>query len=225
MRRFCADVGISFADLVLDEKEICDQATVLFHDHSFFEPEYLKEPWRGIHIIRDPRDVIVSGCFYHMHASEDWLVQPIIGCRGGLSYQDSIRALPTNEDRLLFELENIGGSTITEMIEWNYEEEYFLTVKYENCIKNVRLDEFRRIFVHLGLNDKIMNFALRAAVDNGLFIGGASTLRGGHIRDGSTGQWRKHFTKRVVERFIELFPDVLVQLGYEKNDDWTRELL
>lgn len=42
---------------------------VLVHDGSF--PRGAGE-CRGTHIVRDPRDLIVSGYFYHLRTSETW---------------------------------------------------------------------------------------------------------------------------------------------------------
>jgi hypothetical protein len=42
-----------------------------------------------------------------------------------------------------------------------------------------------------------------------------------HVRSGQVAQWRQYFTPKHKGRFIELFGDALLQLGYEKDHDWT----
>jgi hypothetical protein len=41
-----------------------------------------------------------------------------------------------------------------------------------------------------------------------------------HARKGLPGDWKNHFTKKHVAKFKRLFGDVLVTLGYEKDQDW-----
>jgi hypothetical protein len=45
-------------------------------------------------------------------------------------------------------------------------------------------------------------------------VGNAGTKGNKHIRNADSGQWRKHFTPRVVARFQELFPGAVEKLGY-----------
>lgn len=54
-----------------------------YHSKFDFEKPY---DYKGLHIIRDPRDVIVSGCFYHTKSSEKWLHIKRKDF-GGLTYQ------------------------------------------------------------------------------------------------------------------------------------------
>jgi hypothetical protein len=44
--------------------------------------------------------------------------------------------------------------------------------------------------------------------------------RSHHFRKGVWGDWRNHFTDLHVERFKELYQDVVELLGYESDDDW-----
>jgi len=41
-----------------------------------------------------------------------------------------------------------------------------------------------------------------------------------HYRKGIKGDWRNHFTPRVVEHFKRLYNDTLLLSGYEKSADW-----
>ena len=40
------------------------------------------------------------------------------------------------------------------------------------------------------------------------------------FRSGKTGEWRQHFTDEHKKIFKEVAGDLLVKLGYEKNNDW-----
>ncbi|HET7145541.1 MAG TPA: hypothetical protein VFI68_16095, partial [Anaerolineales bacterium] len=39
-------------------------------------------------------------------------------------------------------------------------------------------------------------------------------------RSGKTGEWRKYFTDAHKKIFKQTSGDLLIKLGYEKNDDW-----
>jgi hypothetical protein len=41
-----------------------------------------------------------------------------------------------------------------------------------------------------------------------------------HFRKGRPGDWVNHFTRDHKTLFKELYPDLLVKLGYEKSNDW-----
>jgi hypothetical protein len=40
------------------------------------------------------------------------------------------------------------------------------------------------------------------------------------FRSGKTGGWREHFTQAHKDLFKDVAGDLLVRLGYEKNNDW-----
>ena len=40
------------------------------------------------------------------------------------------------------------------------------------------------------------------------------------FRSGKTGGWREHFTAEHKRLFLDVAGDLLVQLGYERNNDW-----
>jgi len=43
---------------------------------------------------------------------------------------------------------------------------------------------------------------------------------GDHYRKGIQGDWKNHFTRRVVEEFKKKHNDLLIKAGYESSDDW-----
>jgi lipopolysaccharide transport system ATP-binding protein len=45
-----------------------------------------------------------------------------------------------------------------------------------------------------------------------------------HGRQGAPGDWERHFTPRVAERFAERFGDLLIAGGYEKDTSWTQRV-
>lgn len=184
---------------------------VMFQDHSEFDLAALAVPFRGLHMIRDPRDVIISAAFYHRHAAEKWLRRRQWGF-GLKSYQEAINACPTEERALLFEMENAAGKAIREMLDWDYTNPRFFEVRYEDLIQDESLEIFRRIFIFLGYEEAELPSLLEIARKNSLFSGHRNPH---HVRSGKVAQWKQHFTPALSSRFVELFGDALERLGYE----------
>ena len=186
-----------------------------FHAHSQFKLPLLNQiPYRGLHLIRDPRDIIVSGCFYHQRCREPWVHAPQVAF-GGMSYQEKLRSFKTLDDQLLFEMENCSAETITELMNWDYDDPYFMNVKYEDLIDDHPLVMFHQIFMFLGFPGHALPGLLQIAFEHSIFSG-KLTARA-HIRSGQARQWEKYFKPLHHRRFEQLYGDALCHLGYEEQ--------
>ena len=116
-------------------------------------------------------------------------------------------------------MENSGKRGIQEMLDWNYKNPAFFEVKYEDLIADENLIIFHNIITFLGFPGEATPQVLRIAYDKSLFSG--NLKKSVHIRSGRTRQWEKHFKPVHKDRFLELFGDALIRLGYESNDDWA----
>jgi hypothetical protein len=175
---------------------------------------------RGSHMVRDPRDMVVSGYFYHLWTEETWVHKPDERY-GGRSYQQYLNAVD-REEGLLEEIHRCAF-TFEAMAQWNYDNPSIFEVRYEDLMQEGERG-FERLFEHYGFAPE--------AIDLGLEVARASSFEArskrepGQIeersvlRSGKPGQWREHFTRRVKERFREATGDLLVQLGYESGPDW-----
>ncbi|MFX0202290.1 MAG: sulfotransferase domain-containing protein [Candidatus Hodarchaeota archaeon] len=195
-----------------------EQYDVFFQNHSVFDLDSIGVPFRGIHIIRDPRDVIISGCFYHQKSEEEWLHRPRKDLQG-LTYQQKINSYRNIDDQILFEMENVGKETICDMLNWDYTCSSFYELKYEDLIEDIDLILFHKIFSFLGFPGSVIPNLLAIAYNKSLFSGLHS--KSVHIRSGETNQWKKYFKPNHKDRFLELFGDALIRLGYEKKTNWT----
>lgn len=177
----------------------------------------LNRDYVGSHMIRDPRDVIVSGYFYHKRTSEHWANIRLPHLNGD-KYRERIASLST-EEGILFEMDHIGAKTIAEMFNWNYRNPHIIELKYEDVITRPEI-YYKTIFRHYGFNDAMMATALRVADEVHLKPNATSDKGNSHVRSGKTGQWREYFTHKHKTHFKEKFPGVLETLGYEYDDNW-----
>ena len=190
---------------------------IFLQNKSYFDFKKLSN-YKGLHIIRDPRDIVVSGCFYHTKSSEKWLHIKREKF-GGLTYQEKLNSYSSFDDKLIFEMENSSRNTIQDIISWNYDNPHFIEIKYEDLIQDIDLNLFRKIFQFLDFNEKIIPRLLKIAHKNSLFSGQVSNRK--HIRSGKKQQWKEYFKPIHAARFVALFDDVLIKLNYEQtNTGW-----
>ena len=173
---------------------------------------------RGFHVVRDPRDVIVSGYFSHLnsHPEEGW---PQLH-----HYRKFLRSL-SKEEGLLREMEFLGP-ILYHMLVWDRPAPGVRDVRFEELIADPG-GLFCEIFAGLGLvPHRISETAVREAVGRYSF----SRFTGGrnpgaedtthHFRKGVPGDWRNHFTLAHVAYFKMLYNPLLLKLGYERHQDW-----
>ena len=196
---------------------------IFLHFQSNFDFPLLP-PYVGTHLIRDPRDIIISGYFYHLWCKELWCNMPVAEYNGK-SYQDVLKSL-NQEDGILFEMTSPRGAfrnTASRMLNWNYNNQYILELKYEEILQDME-NHFLQIFSHYGFNARESEIAMKV-VDQCRFEKMAGRKQGSeksnsHFRKGIAGDWKNHFTESHKKAFKESYPGLLETLGYEQNDLW-----
>ena len=98
-KAICAEYSLIYCSG--EQKELPSQFDVFFQDHSEFELNRLGSPCRGVHLIRDPRDIIISGAFFHQHSTETWLHVPL-PYLNGQTYQQALNRCETLKDERWF---------------------------------------------------------------------------------------------------------------------------
>jgi hypothetical protein len=208
---------------------------------------------RGLHIIRDPRDIVVSAYFSHLksHVTEKW---PSL-----IEYREKLKTA-SKDDGLAMEIEN-RATEFHHLLNWDYSQDHILEIRFEECVRH-SYDQFLKVFDHLRLLDdsdygwlarartmgldvfdyisrnptsavarrlkrgRLPGAELLAIVWRNRFQAQASGRRPGeedtasHYRKGEPGDWVNHFTEEHKRLFKNLYPDLLLQLGYEASDDW-----
>ena len=194
--------------------ELPDDCNVIFHVNSNFPPDIMREGHPTAIVVRDPRDVVISAAHYHGTQAlpgDAWIHAPDPKL-GGRSYHDHKRALPDDDSRYIFEMENKSADTIRRMLAFPRHAPQVMVVRLEDLVADRELKTYRRMFTWLGVPAAQMPRALRIARSRSLVAGAGE--RSAHVRSGQPEQWRTRFSPRVLAAFEERFPGAAVELGY-----------
>lgn len=185
-----------------------------------------------LHVIRDPRDILLSGCGYHLTApvrGEKFLHQPRPDL-GGRTYQEHLNALTDPAERLLFEMDNKHAETVAEMRAWPWGDPRCSELRYEDLLTDRDGTLFGRALAALGLQGAELTAGLKAFWDNSLF-GGLSRQedRTGRLQShiasgGRTRRWQRELPRAVGRLYAERFGADLIALGYEQDTSWVETL-
>lgn len=181
--------------------------------------------------VRDPRDLVVSGYFYHRRGAEPWtrieapteedfyftggaLPESLRGA--GPSFAELLQHLPT-EEGLLCELE-FRGPHLEAMAQWQSQKgahgEAVIVQRYEDVVGR-EAEVFGAIFDHFELGPVERRLGLLLARRYSLH--GLRGRRDGHVRNPSAGQWREQFTPRVRQEFDRRYGALVRDLGYPES--------
>lgn len=212
LKSISEDFGLRFWE---QGPEPADGWDIRFHGGSNFRHE-LSYPHRGIIVIRDPRDVVISAAHFHCRGREGWLHKPDIRF-GGMTYLDKMNSLPDDDERYIFEMDNFSGPVIREMVERGRARPGFLIVRFEDLVTDVDLVQYRKMFEHLCLPPPMLARWLEVATRYSLFSGQVKPHL--HVRSGRPAEWREKFTPRVHDAFRERFGDAAELLGYDRANE------
>lgn len=182
--------------------------------------------FRLTRFIRDPRDLLVSGYFYHRRGSEPWCtidnpqaadwehangqIPAGLSAAGG-SFAHYLQTVD-KEQGLLAEME-FRSPHFDSMQGWPDQHEHILLFRYED-MPGRELEVFNAIFDHYGLSSLEQRLGRFFADRYSL---ARRSKKDRHIRNPSSGQWRQHFTPKIAAAFQERWGDLICQLGYPEN--------
>lgn len=172
-------------------------------------------PYRGIHLMRDPRDMIVSGYHYHKWTNETWAHRPD---DQGRSYQQKIQEADTRTG-LFMEIDHFIFFYREQLENWNLDDPDILEVAYEDLMGEGRDRIYQDIFAHLGVpeDQAAIGVDLMRLFEAKRRTGRAkdvSRARHRHIRSGRNEQWREELAPEHLEYIEVQLGPVLRKFGY-----------
>jgi hypothetical protein len=201
----------------INSSNVINKSQVLiFSNAEYSLVKTLLKNYVGFHIIRDPRDIIVSAYYSHKysHPTTNW--PELVSQRNYLNKT-------TVEDGIISEIVFLK-TAILKIYNWNYDDSQIITLKMEDLIKEPDL-HFSSIYKFISdKNDKELPFSLEeflstikkysfSSLSNGRKAGEEDVQH--HFRKGTPGDWKTHFTDKVHDKFNMVFPDILSKLNYK----------
>lgn len=200
----------------------------------------LDRPYRAIRVVRDPRDIWVSGYLYHRHCQEGWCVNadfdptpPIrfprvdfafehrperwkrryLASLGGRSYQQNLLAR-SRDDGLAFELEGYTAVTLEAMRSWRLAGPAVMTVGLEHLMADYDAGMLA-VFRHLGFDEPACAEAVRLARSEDVGRMDDAALAGRpKIHTRTVSKWREVLSPGQVALFEARHGDLITALGY-----------
>jgi hypothetical protein len=186
--------------------------------HLHADPEVVAEltrdPLITFFLYRDPRDVVVS----HVHYVTEIEIDHV-------HHDHYVHRLTNFDDRLSTSI--LGRPELDKLFP-NIQERFepylgwidqpeIMTLRYEDLVlkKQYTLDLILEHVISRG-------FPLECSRDSSLRILDSEIKpeKSPTFRRGETGKWRESFTEYHKKLFKKTAGDLLIQLGYEKNNDW-----
>lgn len=180
------------------------------------------EDARVTRFIRDPRDLLVSGYFYHKRSAESWcdLVDPedsdweIVNGKvpeqlpRGSSLSKYLNSVSV-EEGLLAELD-FRQNHYDSMMAWPDEDARIKLFRYEDLVGN-EAEIYNQMFEFYELSTA-SKFVGRFYARRYRAAKRQATLK--HIRNANSGQWREHFTPEVTRQFNQRYEALLEKQDY-----------
>ncbi len=215
------------------------EADLVVFAHSLVGFDLAALPHRGIRVLRDPRDIWLSGYLYHRRCSEAWCVQvpgeppsPIrfphvpysrqhmpeawkrayLAGLEGRSYQQNL----LDRDRaagLAFEETRYAAWTLEALADWPQDPDT-LDIRMEEVAADFD-GTMARVFRHLGCDAREVALAVEAArAEDIARMTDAALAEKPHIHARELSKWRAMLTPEEVDRFEARHGALIRRLGY-----------
>ena len=156
--------------------------------------------FRGLHVVRDPRQILVSNYFHHLegHAItfKGWTWDQLAEDRPRLMQLD-------REAGILYELDNITGDILENQIAAWMPDHRILELRLEDFEANIS-SEMQRIKDFFEVEE----------------LPGVNQTQGIRYANPASVDWRFVFTRKIKAVFKEKYGELLVRLGYEEGLNW-----
>ncbi len=242
MTKVCERLGLTLVNHFGLVDRLDAEPDVVLLPHSLLRAP-LDRPYRAIRMIRDPRDIWVSGYLYHRHCTEEWCINtnldptmPIGWPRvdhsfvhwpedwkrrylerlDGRSYQRNLLDRSA-ADGLAFELEGYTGCTLAAMRGWTLNGAEAMDVRLEDVMADFD-GVMTRIFDHFGFTPEQSAAALDIARSEDVRrMDDATIATRPQIHSRTVSKWRAMLSAEQVAAFEAEYGDLIRELGYEPS--------
>jgi hypothetical protein len=240
MRAVAARFGLKVAVHFGLVEKVDPAMDIVLLGHSLVGRDFAARPFRGIRVVRDPRDIWVSGYLYHRCCREEWCINtnfdtsaPITYPRvdysvehypeslkgaylawlDGKSYQDNLLGRD-REAGLAFELAGYTGCTLDAMRSWKLATPDLLQVQLETVMGDFD-GALGTIFEHVGFSDGECAQAVELARPHDVArMSDGAVAENRHIHSRTISKWRDFLSAAEIDEFERRYGNLIVDLGY-----------
>lgn len=200
---------------------LSDTARVVLAQHSKLALDTMPDH-RGVHVMRDPRDMIVSGYHYHKWTHEPWVHRLD---ETGRSYQQKLLAVDKDVG-LFMEIDHFLFFYRDLLETWDVSDPNILELRYEDLMGEDRGTLYGAMFQHFDIPQAEQEICvdLMRAFEAGRRTGrGAGkgvpqgTARKSHIRSGRSQQWKEELSPAHLDYIEAQMGPVLRKFGYDPH--------
>lgn len=200
----------------------------LFPDKKIITPFYVSSKdfklvpkpnkYRAFFVIRDPRDLLISQYFSKKKSH-------IRGSRRLVRIRKILNKLDL-EEGLLAVIEELNSNGYWERVRsWvNLKGENIKIIRFEDLINMHSVETFKDLFQFCQMD--LPQNELNELMDKYSFFNITKGRTKGkedissNYRKGISGDWINYFTPKVKKEFIRIAGDLVVDFGYEKDNNW-----
>jgi hypothetical protein len=242
-RKLAAAFGVTYQTMVGMVSNIDRRADIVLFAHSLLDLDLGDYDYRGIHVVRDPRDIWVSGYLYHCRTDEAWCVNtdfdlspPIVWPRvprsqqhkpekwkreylaglGNRSYQQNLQSLDRRSG-MRFELERYTSWTLEAMADWVRHPEHIMELQLESCVADFD-GTMTAILSHWGFSGDYLRQALAIAATEDVGRMDDRTVAGmPHVYSRQLSKWATMIDPNDLEQFELRHGALIEHLGYRRS--------
>jgi hypothetical protein len=162
---------------------------------------------------RDPRDMLVSQVFFATDMHEEHGMHEYYNSLS--DFGERLKVAITGVDRDGLYMVSVK-QRYEGVFQW-LDQKHVMCIRFEDLINNrdvtlnAMLDEVKKTGYKIPTpREKSLSILVDAIQPN----------KSHTFRSGKTGGWREHFTEEHKKLFKDVAGDLLVQLGYEQNNEW-----
>ncbi len=174
-------------------------------------------PYKGIHLMRDPRDMIVSSYHYHLWTNETWVHVPD---ENGQTYQEKLLAADKTKG-LFMEIRHFIFFNRETLENWDLDDPNILEVSYDDLMGENRDELYAEMFSFLGLKGKAHELAVRLMrlfeAGKRSKVSATKTNERAHIRSGRSGQWKDELEPEHIAYIEQELGHILDKFGYARS--------
>jgi hypothetical protein len=168
----------------------------------------------SVFVYRDPRDMIISHVFYATEMFQDHGMHRY--------YTENLETMEERINAAIYGVTEKGSELISVKARYDAYQGWLgqpqiLSLRFEDLILDQE-SAFNQLLNYLEESGFQSGLERKQAIEE--LAAAIVPKRSGTFRKGKPGNWKEYFTQENIDNFKESTGNLLIQLGYEHNNEW-----